>query len=155
MLNSGHTLSNAFFAVRWRKKRQRNIIWRRDLVVTGRPRSNAGFNADGMTNRTDIDRRDIFLETLIVSENAVASEFGNGVSIMNLVTNAHYRLEGVARFIWLELSQGHIFKDRPDFEDLSAAIQNAYRVSSDVSRGDLESVLRDLLSAGLITVRPR
>lgn len=109
----------------------------------------------GMSDQPDIASQDIFLETLVVSEHAIASEFGNGVSIMNLETSAYYRLEGVAWFVWLELTQGHIFDDRPIFEGLSADIQDAYRVSADVSRRDVGSVLRDLLRAGLITVRGR
>ncbi len=100
-----------------------------------------------MNDRTNIDSP--ISGTLSVSEYAVASEFGDGVSIMNLETSAYYRLQGVAWFVWRELATA------PTFEDLCVAIQDVYRVSPEISARDLESLLRDLLHGGLITVRHR
>ena len=98
-----------------------------------------------MNDPTNIQRT--ISGTVSVSEYAVASEFGDGVSIMNLETGAYYRLQGVAWFVWRELAT------LPTFEDLCVAIQDVYRVSPEVGARDLELLLRDLLRGGLITVQ--
>lgn len=82
----------------------------------------------------------------MISENVIASEFGGGVSIVNLETNAYFRLEGVAWIIWRELAA------TPSFDDLCGAIQDMYQISRDVTAQDLQRLLSDLLRNGLIIV---
>jgi hypothetical protein len=90
------------------------------------------------------DTKDPLSGKLRISKDVIASEFGGGVSIMNLETNAQFRLEGVAWFVWRELAADTVF------EDLCISVQDMYRVSRDVSERDLQQLLSDLLHNGLI-----
>lgn len=81
---------------------------------------------------------------IIYSSNAAASEFGNGISIVNVVTGAQYRLEGVAWFIWRELGNSQTV------ENLIKAVQEAYGILPDVSRQDVQQLLGELVQEGLV-----
>jgi hypothetical protein len=94
-------------------------------------------------NQSDVDK-DLLSGKLRISKDVIASEFGGGVSIMNLETNAHFRLEGVSWFVWRELAADAAF------EDLCKSVQDMYQVSRDVSGSDLQQLLSDLLHNGLI-----
>jgi hypothetical protein len=97
-----------------------------------------------VNNPSDADNEDLLSRTLRISGNVIASEFGGGVSIMNLETNAYFLLEGVAWFVWRELAA------ETTFVDLCSSVQDVYQVSRDVSGSDLQQLLSDLLHNGLI-----
>jgi hypothetical protein len=114
---------------------------------SGRSTHNRSASMIATADQSALDDFTPLSGALQISENAVASEFCLGVSILNITTGAYYRLEGVSWFVWRELATGC------DFQDLCLAVQNAYQIDLDTSSKDLKNLLGDLIGNGLVTLQ--
>lgn len=82
-----------------------------------------------------------------VSPHAVARDLGDELIVLNLQSGQYYSLNDVGKLVWEQLQQGgqrHTILD---------AVMATFDVDADSARRDLDKLLEELISKGLI-VRP-
>src|SRR3954471_8391788 len=89
------------------------------------------------------------LRVIICSaRNVVWSEFHGGVSILNLESQRHFRLEGVGHFLWSQLQTAR------SVSELAAALANEYGMDLEICVSDVREFVDCLFREGLIAKAP-
>ena len=76
----------------------------------------------------------------------MSSRLGDEIVILSVSAGKYYGLNPLAAFVWGQLS------DPVKFADLRSAVLSEYEVSEDQCTADLNKLLNDLRSEGLVDV---
>lgn len=86
-------------------------------------------------------------QTVIVSEDAISQEVGGETVILDLGSEQYFGLDEVGTRIW------QLLQEKGDLQQIFDCMLGEFDVTADRLEADMQALLGELASAGLISVR--
>ena len=87
-----------------------------------------------------------FNQTVTISEEALSQEVNGETVILDLKTETYFGLDAVGTRIWMLLNQGN------DLNSIAETLLGEYEIDRETLIHDMNNLISDLVSAGLVTL---
>ena len=86
------------------------------------------------------------LDNLRQRQDCVSCAYGDGIAILDLVSNTYFSLNDVGALVWEKIGSG------ATLETVLAAVTSQYEIATETCEPDIRALIADLLANNLVKV---